>query len=73
MSENTPSKVMIELLKALKSVTPITKEIVRALKHLTTEEIEACVEIPPKNSPYSYAINCKKLYYKYLKPKIENK
>ncbi len=72
MSEYTPGKVKIEFLKALKSVTPITKEIFRALKKLTTEEIKDCVEIPPKDSPCSYALNCKKLYYKYLKPKIES-
>lgn len=72
MSGHTPSKVKIEFLKALKSVDPITKEIFRALKQLTTEEIKDCVDIPPKNSPYSYALNCKKLYYKYIKPKIEN-
>ncbi|MCP6718712.1 MAG: hypothetical protein KJI71_00585 [Patescibacteria group bacterium] len=59
MLEYTPSKPMIEFLKVLKSVTPITKEIFDALKQLTTEEIKACVETPPKDIPYSYALNCK--------------
>lgn len=64
-------KVMKELMKALKSVSPITREVVWALRLLTIEEIYDCVEIPPKNSLHFYALNCKKLYYKYLKPKIE--
>lgn len=51
MSEYTPSKPMIEFLKTLKSVTPITKEIFGALKQLTTEEIKACVETPQKIFP----------------------
>jgi len=73
MAQYTPSKVKMEFLKALKAVTPITKEIFGALKQLTIEEIKECIEIPPKGSPYSYALNCQKLYYKYLKPKIESK
>lgn len=73
MSKNTLSKVMIEFLKGLRSITPIAKEVIGALKQPTIEQIENCVEIPPKDSHYAYALNCKKLYYKYLKPKIKNK